>query len=266
MPPLLSVKHLSVSFPDGARVLDDVNLHLKAGEVLGLVGESGAGKSMLAKTMLRFEAPARIVSGAIFLDGQDLAAMTAKEMNMLRGRKISLAMQDPRRAMDPVFSMGSQFSEVLCARDGKKYRGRRKSELFEKIHGLLKAVGISSGRQRCGQYPGEWSRGMLQRAQLAMVFATSSPVLILDEVTSALDPTLVLQMIALIRKMKDEMNTAVLLITHDIRIVAEICERVAVMRKGRILETGTVEDVLRAPNHPYTRLLLSEILGERCRP
>ncbi len=266
MPPLLNVKNLSVSFPNGARVLDDVSLYLEAGEVLGLVGESGAGKSMLAKTMLRFEAPACIVSGSIFLYGQDLTAMTAKEMNRLRGRKISLAMQDPRRAMDPVFSMGSQFAEVFRAKNGKRCRGLSKGELFEKIYALLEAVGISSGRQRCGQYPGEWSRGMLQRAQLAMVFSTSSPVLILDEVTSALDPTLVLQMIALIRKMKEEMNTAILMITHDIRIVAELCERVAVMQKGRILETGPVEDVLRAPNHPYTRLLLSDLLGERNSP
>ena len=266
MPPLLNVKHLSVSFPDGLRVLDDVNLYLRSGEVLGLVGESGAGKSMLAKALLRFESPASIVSGSIFLHGQDLTAMTAKEMNNIRGRKISLAMQDPRSAMDPVFSMGSQFAEVFRARSRKWYRRGRKSELFEKIYGLLEAVGISAGRQRCGQYPGEWSRGMLQRAQLAMVFSTSSPVLVLDEVTSALDPTLALQMIALIRKMKDEMNTAILLITHDIRIVVELCERVAVMRNGRILETGVVEDVFRVPNHPYTRLLLSDILGERRRP
>lgn len=253
--PILTVENLTVDFPKQFRVLDGVELDLKRGEILGLVGESGSGKSVLARTLLRLESPGKIVSGRIMLDGMELTQKSTREMRAIRGKKIALAMQDPRDAMDPVFKIGAQFREVLSF----GHFPSKKAVLFRKICGRLANVGISQPEVRYRQYPHQWSRGMLQRGQLAMVFATQARILVLDEVTSALDPTVIIHILHLIRQLRRERNVSIILITHDIFIVSEICDRVAVMRHGCIVEKGSVRAILSEPSHAYTRQLVALI-------
>jgi peptide/nickel transport system ATP-binding protein len=262
-PVILSVEGLVVDFPDRSaesRVLHDICLSLRRGETLGLVGESGSGKSVLARALVRLESPATIVSGSVLLDGQELTTKSRKEMRQIRGKKISMVLQDPRSAMDPVFTMGTQFREVLLSRDGSRIGSRgEKKDILHHIYELLESVGIASPNGRCRQYPHEWSRGMLQRAQVVMAFSTSPEVLILDEVTSALDPTICLQLLDTIIRLKDKQDTGIILITHDLSVAMEVCDRVAVMKRGRIVETGTVREIFDRPVHPYTHLLVSAI-------
>lgn len=257
--PILTVHNLTVDIPGHGRVLDGIDLKISRGESLGLVGESGSGKSMLAKTLVRLERPARIVSGSIVVNGEELTGKNSKEMAKIRGRSISLAIQDPQAAMDPVFRMGAQFGEVLRSSNGT---GRKeKHHVFPRIREWLTKVGISSPEERCRQYPHQWSRGMLQRAQLVMAFSTGAPVVILDEVTSALDPTVTLQILDLIRRMKEEHQTGILLITHDIFVAARICDRMAVMKNGQVVEIGDIVQMMDEPIHPYTRTLVSGAWG-----
>ncbi|MCI5180223.1 MAG: ABC transporter ATP-binding protein [Candidatus Electrothrix sp. AW3_4] len=251
---LLAVRNLSADFPGRTGVLDRISFSLYKGEVLGIIGESGSGKSVLARTLLRLEAPARITAGSILLDGQDLAGKSQQEMRAIRGRKIALAVQDPRSAMDPVFRMESQLLEVMQAAGA----GRQKSMQQDEIYGRLSEVGISSPRTRCRQYPHQWSRGMLQRAQLVMLFSTNAQVLILDEVTSALDPTVTLEILDLIRRLQQERKAGIILITHDTAVARELCDRAAVMQQGRMVESGPVAEVLGRPTHPYTRELVAK--------
>lgn len=262
-PIILLVKDLVVDFPGrpaDSRVLHDICLSLKRGEILGLVGESGSGKSVLARTLVRLESPATILSGSILLDGQELTAKGRREMRQVRGKKISLVLQDPKSAMDPVFTMGTQFREVLLSRNGSRIGNRgEKKDVFHHIYELLESVGIASPNRRCRQYPHEWSRGMLQRAQVVMAFSNSPEVLILDEVTSALDPTICLQLLDIIIRLKEKQDTGIILITHDLSVAMEVCDRVAVMKRGRIVETGTVREIFDRPGHPYTHLLVSDI-------
>ena len=256
--PVLQVRNLVVEFPMGTQettILRSIDLTLRRGEILGLVGESGCGKSLLARTLIRLEAPARIVSGSILLEGRELTASTQKEMLPLRGKKITLVLQNPEGAMDPLFTMGYQLREVLLSQvAAPSERGRMGFTTIEK---LLGTVGIAAPRERCRQYPHEWSRGMLQRGQLVMAFLTTPAVMILDEITSALDPTVCLQILDAVSRLKAASSTAILLITHDLFLASEICDRVAVMQAGRIVETGTVQEIFGRPVHPYTRALVS---------
>ncbi len=260
---ILSVKNLKVEIPNGAHpveVLRGIDLTLGRGEILGLVGESGAGKSMLARTLVRLEAPAMLTGGEILLEDRDLARMTEKEISGLRGGKISMVPQNPMAAMDPLFSLKSHFREVFTSRvnrnGGNGYSSGQRSFL-EKTVSFLKTVGIASPRERCRQYPHQWSRGMLQRGQLVMAFLSSPSVLIMDEVTSALDPTVCLQILDAIARLREEQGTAILLITHDLFIAAEICDRLAVIQSGRIVETGPVPELLDNSANPYTRSLMA---------
>ena len=253
---LLVVKDLSAAFPgtsDGSMVLRGISLSLNRGEILGIVGESGSGKTVFSKCLIRLESPAKIISGSILFDNQELTAKTEKELRLIRGKRIALVMQNPKAAMDPVFTMGSQFDEVISL---NKLSKKKKNDI---IYNLLKNVGIASPKERCRQYPHEWSRGMLQRAQLVMAFSTSPELLILDEITSALDPTICLQILDLIIRFKNEHHAGIILITHDLFIASKICNRLAVMHKGLIVETGTVREIFDKPVHPYTRLLVSNI-------
>jgi ABC-type dipeptide/oligopeptide/nickel transport system ATPase component len=257
---ILRVHDLTVDFPSKTQtvnVLKGIDLSLKRGEILGLVGESGCGKSLFARCLLRLESPAVIRRGTLLLDGMSLTDRTPKQMQAIRGRKITMAFQNPESALDPVFTMGYQLREVLPRRGGG--RRRQRSAVDTQIEELLGRVGIASPRQRCRQYPHEWSRGMLQRGQLAMAFLTGPEVLILDEITSALDPTVCLQVLDVVRRLRKKHGTAIILITHDLRLASQICDRVAVMQAGRIVETGEVGDIFQRPVHPYTRLLVAGI-------
>ena len=252
---LLAVRNLSADFPGRTDVLDRISFSLHKGEVLGIIGESGSGKSVLARTLLRLEAPARITAGSILLDGQDVAGKSQREMRAIRGRKIALAVQDPRSAMDPVFRMESQLLEVMQAAGAGR---QKKSMQQDEIYGRLSEVGITAPRERCRQYPHQWSRGMLQRAQLVMLFSTNAQVLILDEVTSALDPTVTLEILDLIRRLQQERKAGIILITHETAVVRELCDRAAVMQQGRMVESGPVTEVLASPTHPYTQELVAK--------
>ncbi len=253
---LLAVKNLKATFPgssNASRVLDGISLSLEHNEILGIVGESGSGKTVFSKCLIRLESPAKIISGSIFFDGEELTAKTEKELRLIRGKRIALVMQNPKAVMDPVFTMGSQFDEVISLNNFSKKKKRKI------IYNLLKNVGIASPKERCRQYPHEWSRGMLQRAQLVMAFSTSPELLILDEVTSALDPTICLQILDLVVRFKHEHHAGIILITHDLSVAYRICDRVAVMHQGLIVESGTVREIFDKPVHPYTKLLVSSI-------
>jgi ABC-type dipeptide/oligopeptide/nickel transport system ATPase component len=259
--PILCVKNLGVAFSNsakGARVLNHIDFSLAPGEIHGIVGPSGCGKSVFARTLVRLESPARIVSGSILLGDQELTDKTQRQMGAMRGKKISLVLQNPTAAMDPVFTMGNQFKDALSvATESKGLQQMPGAGCLGAIHGLLRKVGIASPRERCRQYPHEWSRGMLQRAQLVMAFSTSPGVVILDEVTSALDPTISLQILDMIVRFKKEQGMAIVLITHDLCAALEVCDRISVMHKGSIVETGTIGQIFDHPVHPYTRLLIS---------
>jgi len=262
--PLLQVENLEVVFPgpgQGTPVLDGLDLALHPREILGLVGESGCGKSVLARTLLRLEAPARIVAGSIRLAGVELTGRSRRQMRSIRGRWITLAIQNPDGAMDPLYPMARQFREVYAPAPGTFTWKKEKTAWQEHLFRRLREVGIGSPEERCRQYPHQWSRGMLQRAQLVMVFAARPRVVILDEITSALDSTVILQILGLIRRLRRQYGSAIILITHDLAVAGEICDRIAVMCRGRIVEQGPAPEVLARPKHPYTGMLV-----DGCRP
>lgn len=225
-------------------LLHDVDFALKKGEIHGLVGESGCGKSLFARTLVRLEAPARIVSGSILIDGTNVAGR--KVPMPFRGKKISLVLQNPASAMDPVFTMASQFRDALSILP-------KQERSMARVYRLLEEVGITSAASRCRQYPHEWSRGMLQRAQLVMALLSRPESMILDEVTSALDPTIALQLVELIARLRQSRQTAFILITHDLAMAAHVCDRVSVMHQGTILETRDVDTLFKHPGHEYTK-------------
>lgn len=261
--PILEVKDLRVDFPAGRRVssvLRGIDLSLARGEVLGLVGESGSGKSVLARTLVRLESPGKIVAGSIILDGRELTGESPQYLDQIRGKKISMVLQNPKSAMDPVFTMGGQFREVFSVVPGARRRGRKK-RIMKQVQDLLLSVGVASPEERCRQYPHQWSRGMLQRAQLLMGFAPMPKVVILDEVTSALDPTITVQILELIRRLKERHGTGVIFITHDLSVASKLCDTVAVMHKGDIVETGNTREIIDRPSQPYTKRLVSGIFG-----
>ena len=258
---LLAVKNLRVDLPLGGkytRVLNNICFSLDSGEVCGLVGESGCGKSILARTLVRLESPGKIVSGSIRLNDLELTQQNRRQMGEIRKYRISLVLQDPKSAMDPVFTMGRQFKEVIKAREIEK-QNRTASAIRRKRNELLTSAGIASPKERCRQYPHQWSRGMLQRAQMLMGFSGTPEVVILDEVTSALDPTITLQIIRFIRQLKERGNTAILFISHDLAVAGTLCDRLMVMKEGTIVESGQTDKILRTPSDAYTRRLVSAI-------
>ena len=257
---ILEISGFCVDFPRAAgakKVLDGVSLSLRPGEILGLVGASGSGKSLLAKCLLRLEKPARIISGSCRLQGREITRMTPKQMMPLRGRLIGYVPQNPLNALDPVYSLGFQFREVLAA-NGAKGLGR--ASFLSKVLHWMKMVDISEAAARLGQYPHQWSIGMLQRALLAMSFSASPQVIILDEVTSALDPTITLQIISVILNLRDRNRTAILFITHDLAVASQVCDSIAVLHQGRIVEQGATQQVFDNPSHPYTKQLASSLV------
>jgi len=258
---LLDVQHLTVTF-DAARntrVVDDVSFTMTAGETLGVVGESGSGKSVTAFSILRLlQPPGQIVSGRILFEGQDLLTLSERNMRAVRGARISLIFQEPMTALNPVMRVGDQVAEALTA-----HNMASRSEARHRAVELLEAVRIQDPARRVRDYPHQLSGGMRQRVMIAIALACRPPLVIADEPTTALDVTIQAQMLDLIRQLQAEFGLALLLITHDFGVVAEMADRVAVMKGGRIVETGPVREILRTPSHEYTRQLLAAVPGRR---
>ena len=258
--PLLRLENLSTHYVSarGSRVVravDQVSLSLNAGETLGIVGESGSGKSTLALTMLRVLPPAaRIVGGRILFEGEDLVAKSDAEMREIRGKRIAMILQDPMASLNPLFTIGNQVAEPIRAHE-KTGRATAWSRACE----LLKAVRIPSPETRVGQYPHEMSGGMRQRIVGAIGISCRPRLLIADEPTTSLDLTIQAQYLNLLRELQREHGLALIFITHNLGIVAKMCDQLAVMYAGRVVESGSVSRVFNAPAHPYTRALLGSI-------
>jgi peptide/nickel transport system ATP-binding protein len=266
MEPLLRVERLTTVFDragTGARTstpmaaLDDVAFEIHAGETLGLVGESGSGKSVTALSIMRLvQPPGRIAAGRILFKGRDLLALDEPSMREVRGAEISLIFQEPMTALNPVFRVGDQIAEALRVHG----RGSRR-ETREKAIELLRAVRIPDPDARARDYPHQLSGGMRQRVLIAIALACQPSLVIADEPTTALDVTIQAEILDLLREMKAAFHLSLLLITHDLGVIAETADRVAVMYAGRIVETGPVRYIFRHPAHPYTRGLLASMPG-----
>jgi peptide/nickel transport system ATP-binding protein len=257
---LLSVSHLTTVFelPGGpVPAVDDVSLEIRAGETLGLVGESGSGKSVTALSIMRLVLPpGRIAAGEILFKGRDLRGLREADMRAVRGAEIALIFQEPMTALNPVFTIGDQIVETLLVH----HRASRRAARIRAVE-LLEAVRVPDPAARVGDYPHQLSGGMRQRVLIAMALACKPSLVIADEPTTALDVTIQAQILDLLREMKSAFNLSLLLITHDLGIIAETADRVAVMYAGRIVEEGPVRAILRDPEHPYTRGLLASIPG-----
>jgi len=258
--PLLRLENLSTHYvsSQGTRVVkavDEVSLSLNAGETLGIVGESGSGKSTLALTMLRVLPPAaRIVSGRIMFQGEDLVAKSDAEMREVRVKRIAMILQDPMASLNPLFSIGNQVAEPI-----RVHNGTPRSTAWTKARDLLKAVRIPSPETRLRQYPHEMSGGMRQRIVGAIGISCEPRLLIADEPTTSLDLTIQAQYLNLLRELQREHGLALIFITHNLGIVAKMCDQLAVMYAGRLVESGSVSRVFNAPAHPYTKALLNSI-------
>jgi oligopeptide/dipeptide ABC transporter ATP-binding protein len=256
--PLLEVKYLKTYFytEDGVvKAVDGVDFVVYPGEVLGLVGESGCGKSVSALSVMRLiVAPGKITEGEIIFDGQNLLKFTENEMTHVRGNRISMIFQQPQTALNPVFKVGDQISEVLSIhQDCDRETGRKRA--IE----LLTMVGIPEPEKRADAFPHELSGGMAQRVMIAMALACVPELLIADEPTTALDVTIQAQILDLMRDLRNKVGASVVLITHDLGVVAEMAERVAVMYAGRIVEQAAVKPLFASPRHPYTQGLMGSI-------
>ncbi len=258
--PLLSVEHLTTGFDIGGRFVPaviDVSFRVSAGETLCLVGESGSGKSVTALSVLRLvQRPGRISEGRILFDGTDLRAVAERDMQKIRGAQIALIFQEPMTALNPVFTIGNQIEETLRVH-GRATRRTARARAIE----LLDAVSIPDPQKRVGDYPHQLSGGLRQRALIAMSLACEPRVVIADEPTTALDVTIQAQILDLLRSLQERMGLALLLITHDLGVVAAMADRVAVMYAGRIVEEARVHDLFADPKHPYTRGLMASIPG-----
>jgi len=255
---LLTVDELKVSFftRDGENeAVRGVSLHVDAGETVGIVGESGSGKSVTAKAIMSLIGPpGKVLSGDIRFHEQSLLQLKEKEWQKLRGNVISMVFQDPMTSLNPVKTIGYQLSEVI-----RRHRGLGKDESLKEAAVMLSKVGITDPERRLKQYPHEFSGGMRQRVMIAMALSCQPELLIADEPTTALDVTIQAQILDLFKDLKENSNTAVLLITHDLGVVAQVCTRVIVMYGGRIMEEGSVEDIFYRPQHPYTKGLLHSL-------
>jgi oligopeptide/dipeptide ABC transporter ATP-binding protein len=256
--PLLEVRNLKTYFytEDGVvRAVDGVNFEVYPGEVLGIVGESGCGKSVTSLSIMRLIAPpGKVAEGEIYMGGRNLLNLSEDEMTKIRGNKISMIFQQPQTALNPVFRVDDQIGEVLnIHKDLGKDAGKKRA--IE----LLKMVGIPDAERRAEAYPHELSGGMAQRVMIAMALACVPELLIADEPTTALDVTIQAQILDLIRELREKMGTSVILITHDLGVVAEMCERVAVMYAGEVVEQADVNPLFEKPLHPYTQGLIGSI-------
>jgi len=257
--PLLEVRSLTTQFftEDGVvRAVEDVSFEIFPGEILSLVGESGCGKSVTGLSLLRLISipPGKIVSGELLFDGRDLMELEEKEMERVRGNDISMIFQEPMTSLNPVFTIGNQIMEAL-----QLHQNLNKKEARRKAIEMLDRVRIPSPEVRIDSYPHQLSGGMRQRAMIAMALSCQPKLLIADEPTTALDVTIQAQVLRLLKEIQGEMGMAVMLITHDLGVVSEIADRVAVMYAGRIVETGPIEAIFGEMRHPYTKGLWESI-------
>lgn len=253
--PLVSIRNLEVAFQAGAKTvqaLNGVSLDVGRGETVALIGESGSGKSVTLRALMRLHPPRRTrMRGQMHVDGRDVLAMNARELAAMRGPVVSMVFQEPLLALDPVYTVGRQIEEMVRRHTGKTAAQARAHALA-----LFERVRIPSPERRLQAFPHEMSGGMRQRAMIALALSCDPKVLLADEPTTALDATVQIQILLLLRELQRELGLSIVFVTHDIGAAAEIADRVAVMYGGRIVEQGAVADLLRAPRHPYTLALL----------
>jgi peptide/nickel transport system ATP-binding protein len=257
-PALLEVRHLRVEFPTrrGTLVaLDDISFDIAPGEILGVVGESGAGKSLTGASIIGLlEPPGRIAAGEIRLEGQRIDNVPYEGMRKIRGRKIGAIFQDPLTSLNPLYTVGRQLSETI-----QTHLGLPAAQARQRAIQLLKETGIPAAEARIDHYPHQFSGGMRQRVVIALALAADPKLIVADEPTTALDVSIQAQIISLLKRLCKEHGAAVMLVTHDMGVIAETCDRVAVMYAGRIVEVGPVQSVIHAPAHPYTVGLMGSI-------
>ena len=263
---LLEVSNLTTEFATRrgpVRAIRDVSFSIAKGEILALVGESGSGKSVTSLSIMGLlSSNGRVVDGSISFKGEDLLSKTPKQLRQIRGNKISMIFQEPMTSLNPIFTVGDQIIESI-----REHSSLSKKAAYEKMLHLLDTVGIPNPQKRARDYPHQMSGGMRQRIMIAIAMSCEPELLIADEPTTALDVTIQAQILDLIYKMRDTYNISVLLITHDLGVVAEAADKVAVMYCGRIVEKGSTEEILKAPLHPYTNGLLKSIprLDDTCK-
>jgi oligopeptide transport system ATP-binding protein len=256
---LIEVKDLKVSFftPAGeVKAVDGISYSLGYNEVMGVVGESGSGKSVEAYSIIGLlQNPGKVIGGSITFEGEDLLAYTPEQMRQFRGNKVSMIFQNPMTCLNPVYTIGNQLTEALLCHDSSI----SKAEAWDKAVEMLEKVGINNAEKRMKQYPHEFSGGMRQRAMIAMALICKPKLLIADEPTTALDVTIQAQILELMKELQKEENTSIIFITHNLGVVAEVCDWVSVMYAGKIIEQGRVNDIFYNPQHPYTKGLLASM-------
>ena len=255
---LVDIQHERLSFftPAGeVKALNDVSIHLNDGEVLGIVGESGSGNSVTAYSLMGLTAyPGKLVGGTIDFNGHRINDLSEKEFRKIRGNEVSIIFQDPMTSLNPVYTIGNQIMEVILLHTDKN-----KEQARARAKELLELVGINEPEKRLKQYPHELSGGMRQRVMIAIALACEPKLLIADEPTTALDVTIQAQILELMMELKEKLGMAIIMITHDLGVVASMCDRIAVMYAGRIVEYGTTDDIFYNPKHEYTKGLLKSI-------
>jgi peptide/nickel transport system ATP-binding protein len=257
--PLVDVTGLTVEFgggPTATRAVAGVDLVLEAGEALVLLGESGSGKTVTLRALMRLLPPRARIGGKIVIDGRNVLTLRRRELSDFRGKTVAMVFQEPGLALDPVYRIGDQITEAIVRHDGVSHGVARARALA-----LFDRVRIPSPAQRLDNFPHEMSGGMRQRAMIALALACRPKVLLADEPTTALDATVQIQILLLLRELQRELGLVVIFVTHDIGVATEIADRIAVMYAGRIVETGTCSDVIRRPAHPYTKGLLASRVG-----
>ena len=255
---LVDIQHERLSFftPVGeVKALNDVSIHLEPGEVLGIVGESGSGKSVTAYSLMGLTAnPGKLIGGTLQFNDHEIENMTEREMRKIRGKEVSIIFQDPMTSLNPVYTIGNQIMEVITL-----HTDMNRKQAKERAKELLELVGINEPEKRLKQYPHELSGGMRQRVMIAIALACEPKLLIADEPTTALDVTIQAQILELMMELKEKLGMAIIMITHDLGVVASMCDRIAVMYAGRIVEYGTTDDIFYNPKHMYTKGLIRSI-------